>query len=143
VDELVTSLDIAPTVLTAAGLPVPPVMQGHALPLDERPTPARAAVFSEEDFEGNILQALRSREWKLVTANAGNPRGLPEAGLYDLGQDPKESTNAAASAGSRLDELRAALGRAFNEARSQAGATSQTNIDGVTRDRLKALGYLD
>ena len=143
VDDLVTSLDIAPTVLVAAGLPVLPAMQGHALPLDAKPVPARDAVFSEEDFEGNILQALRSREWKLVTANAGNPRGLPETGLYDLGADPKELRNAAAGAGGRVDELRAALGRAYNQARSQAGATSQTNIDGVTRDRLKALGYLD
>jgi arylsulfatase A-like enzyme len=143
VDDLVTSLDIAPTVLTAAGLPVPPVMQGHVLPLDASPVPARETVFSEEDFEGNILQALRSREWKLVTANAGNPRGLPETGLYDLGTDPKELRDAAAGAGGQVDEMRAALGRAYIQARSQAGATSQTNIDGVTRDRLKALGYLD
>ena len=78
--------------------------------------------------------------------HAGLPfrKRMPKAGLsYDLGTDPKEMSNAAAGAGGRVDELRAALGRAYNQARSQAGATSQTNIDGVTRDRLKALGYLD
>ncbi len=36
VDELAMSLDIAPTILAAAGTRVPAVMQGHALPLDER-----------------------------------------------------------------------------------------------------------
>src|SRR4029077_19592421 len=34
VDELTTSLDISPTVIARAGIPVPPVMQGHPLPLD-------------------------------------------------------------------------------------------------------------
>jgi arylsulfatase A-like enzyme len=143
VTELVTSLDIAPTVLAAAGLPVPPAMQGHALPLDGAATPARDTVFAEEDFEGNVLQALRGNEWKLITANSGNPRGLPETALYDVARDPKELQNAAGAAGSRVDEMRAALGRKVVEARAQAGATTQTNVDSVTRDRLKALGYLD
>jgi len=118
-------------------------MQGHALPLDGAAPPERAAVFSEEDFEGNVLQALRSLDWKLVTANPGNPRGLPETGVYDLAKDPKEMQNVAAAAGAKVEELRAALGKKVVEARAQAGATTQTNVDSVTRDRLKALGYLD
>jgi arylsulfatase A-like enzyme len=144
VSDLVTSLDIAPTILSTAGLPVPAAMQGHALPLDGAAPPERAAVFSEEDFEGNVLQALRSLDWKLVTANAGNPRGLPETGVYDLGKDPKEMQNVAAGVGpQRVEELRAALGKRVVEARAQAGATMQTKIDSVTHDRLKALGYVE
>src|SRR5262245_7758209 len=34
VEELTTSLDIAPTIIARAGIPVPSVMQGHPLPLD-------------------------------------------------------------------------------------------------------------
>jgi arylsulfatase A-like enzyme len=143
VTDLVTSLDIAPTILTAAGLPVPPAMQGHALPLAGGASPQWPAVFSEEDFEGNVLQALRSLDWKLVTANAGNPRGLPETGVYDLGRDPREMQNVAATAGAKVEELRAALGRKIVEARAQAGATTQTDVDSVTRGRLKALGYVE
>jgi arylsulfatase A-like enzyme len=143
VEELVTSLDIAPTVLAAGGLPVPPAMQGHRLPLDGAGPVLYPAVFAEEDFEGNVLQALRTKEWKLVTANPGNSRGLSDTGLYDLMRDPQELTNTAPGAAGRVDELRAALGRAVVAARAQAGATSQTNVDSVTRDRLKALGYLD
>jgi arylsulfatase A-like enzyme len=33
-EALVGSIDIAPTVLRAAGLPIPPTVQGHWLPLD-------------------------------------------------------------------------------------------------------------
>jgi arylsulfatase A-like enzyme len=143
VTELTSSVDIAPTVLAAAGVPVPPAMQGHVLPLDGGAAPARDTVLAEEDFEGNVLQALRSREWKLITANPGNPRGLPEVDLFDVQQDPKETHNLAGSAGGRVEEMRAALGRKMVEARAQAGATMQTDVDSVTRDRLKALGYLD
>jgi len=38
--------------------------------------------------------------------------------------------------------LRAALGRSYLEARAHAGAGAQTDVDSVTKDRLRALGYL-
>jgi arylsulfatase A-like enzyme len=142
-EGLVASIDVVPTVLTAAGLPIPPTVQGHRLPLDGGAAPARDTVFSEEDFAGNVLQALRAREWKLVTANGGNPRGLPEVGLFDLARDAGEQTNLAASSPARVEELRAALGRKVIEARAHAGAATQTNVDDATRDRLKALGYME
>jgi arylsulfatase A-like enzyme len=142
-EGLVGSIDIAPTVLAEVGLPIPPTVQGHRLPLDGGAAPIRDAVFSEEDFEGNLLQALRSPAWKLMTANAGNPRGLPDVGLFDVVKDPGEQTNLAASSRPRVEELRAALGRKVLEARAHAGATTQTNVDDATRDRLKALGYME
>src|SRR5262249_57923047 len=46
VDELTTSLDIAPTVITTAKLSVPAAMQGHPLPLDAADAPSRDNVFS-------------------------------------------------------------------------------------------------
>src|SRR5207302_8432468 len=77
IEELATSLDIAPTIVAAAGAPVPGTFQGHVLPLDDgRPSP-RQAAFSEEASEGNGRQAVRTREGKLITANAANPRGPP------------------------------------------------------------------
>src|SRR5439155_260472 len=53
-DELATSLDIAPTILAAAGLKVPKTLPGHALPLDGGAAPARESTFAEEDLEGNV-----------------------------------------------------------------------------------------
>src|SRR6185436_5554437 len=85
VDELATSLDIAPTVLAAAGLPVPDTLQGHALPLDGGQGPARESVFSEEDLEGNVLFSVRTPDWKLINANPGNPRGLAPEEVYHVG----------------------------------------------------------
>ena len=143
VDELVTSLDIAPTILRAAGAAPPVVMQGHALPLDGGAVPARESVFAEEDFEGNVLHAVRTRTWKLVTANPGNPRGLEPEELYDVARDPKEATNVATSDPTRREEMRAALGRMTLEAKAHAGGGSQVDVDSATKDRLKALGYAE
>lgn len=140
---LTSNLDVAPTILTAVGAPVPPAMQGRPLAQAGAPEPGREQVFSEEDFEGNVLQAVRTPSWKLVVANEGNPRGLAPTELYDLGLDPGEQRNLATSDATRLEEMRAALGRSVIEARSQEGAGAQTDVDEVTKDRLRALGYLD
>ena len=141
-DELATSLDIAPTIVEAAHLKPPAVMQGHVLPLDAGPAPARESTFAEEDLEGNVLQAVRTRAWKLVAANPGNPRGLAPEELYDLPRDPGEQRNVIASTPAEADTMRAALGRAVLEAREHAGATEQApGMDAATKARLKALGY--
>src|SRR5262249_25387876 len=78
----------------------------------------------------------------LITANAGNPRGLQPEELYDLKTDPGEQRSLVASEPAMLEELRAALGRSYLEARAHAGAGAQTDVDSVTKDRLRALGYL-
>ncbi len=143
VDELTTSLDIAPTILRTASLAVPPVMQGHPLPLDGAPAPARESVFSEEDLEGNVLQSVRTSVSKLITANPGNPRGLQPEELYDVKTDPGEQHSLVAKEPVLLEEMRAALGRSYLEARAHAGAGAQTDVDSVTKDRLRALGYVD
>ena len=143
VEEFATSLDIAPTVLTAARLTVPAALPGHALPLDGGAPPARASVFAEEDLEGNVLQAVRTRDWKFIAANAGNPRGLPPEALFELGRDPGEHTNLEASEPAEKETMRAELGRSVLEARSHAGATEQRGVDAATTERLRALGYVN
>jgi arylsulfatase A-like enzyme len=143
VEEFATSLDIAPTIITAAKGTIAPAMQGHALPLDSADAPARESVFSEEDLEGNVLQAVRGREWKLITANPGNPRGLAADELYDVKNDPREKQNLSSTQPTQLETTRAQLGRSLLEARAHAGATGQHDVDSVTRDRLKALGYVN
>jgi len=140
-DELATSLDIAPTIVAAAHAQPAAAMQGHVLPLDGGAAPARESTFAEEDLEGNVLQAVRTRAWKLVTANPGNPRGLAPEELYDLPRDPGEQRNVVASAPVETDRMRAALGRSVLEARAHAGAPEQAGVDAATKARLKALGY--
>ena len=119
------------------------IVNVHALPLGDAAAPTRDSVFAEEDLEGNVLQAVRTRSSKLITANQGNPRGLQPEELYDVAKDPGEQKSLVASEPVVLEEMRAALGRSYLEARAHAGAGAQTDVDSVTKDRLRALGYLD
>jgi arylsulfatase A-like enzyme len=142
VEELASSLDVAPTILAAARLTPPTAMQGHALPLDGSPAPERDAVFAEETVAGSVLSAVRTKEWKLVTATAGNPRGLAPIELYDVGVDPTETKNLATAEPERREEMRAALGRQTLEARAHTRTSVEPDVDAATKARLKALGYL-
>ena len=100
---LVSLIDIPPTLLDAAGLPIPETMQGRSFfPLVRR----QAVDFPEEVFiqisESQVGRALRTRRWKYcVTApdadpwnDAGSDRYV-EQYLYDLEADPHELVNLA------------------------------------------------
>ncbi len=104
ITELVSQVDIAPSLLSAAGVPVPASMQGHSfLPLlDRRTTGWRNEVYFEmsEYMTGRGLRtpqytyaaaAPRVPGWKPV------PRADPyiEYIMYDLYADPFQHTNLA------------------------------------------------
>jgi arylsulfatase A-like enzyme len=101
VRELVSLIDIPPTLLDAAGIPVPPEMQGRSmLPLlrgEREDWPGEVFV---QISESQIGRAIRTHRWKYaVQAPKGislrNPSSdtYEEACLYDLQADPYELTN--------------------------------------------------
>ena len=88
--DLVELTDLAPTLLAAAGQPVPPWMQGRSL-LDG--SAGREAVRSEyfdaiDGPDGSYATMYRTRTHKLVVYHG---HGLGE--LYDLEADPDEFEN--------------------------------------------------
>ena len=97
------TLDIAPTLMAAAGLDTPPEFVGHDL--FGPPPAAPAPLFAEEELEGNVLASLRIGPWKLITANVDNPRGLAPVELYNLDQDSGEQHNLAADEQARTEEM--------------------------------------
>lgn len=105
--DLVRTLDIAPTLLSAAGVPAPPSFMGQ----DLFDGPVTEPVIAEEDLEGNQLAAIRTGPWKLITANPGNPRGLATVELYNLDSDPGERRNLAHEESDRVAEMMAELRR--------------------------------
>jgi N-acetylglucosamine-6-sulfatase len=96
VPEVVANIDVAPTILEAAGLKPPPTMDGRSfLALAEGKTvPWRDALLYEYYWERNFPQtptihALRGDRYKYV-----HVYGLWDSDeLYDLQADPLESTN--------------------------------------------------
>ncbi|MFS0726640.1 sulfatase-like hydrolase/transferase [Paenibacillus sp. 1P07SE] len=102
-DELVSLIDIPPTLLDAAGIPVPPQMQGRSmLPLlrgGEGTVDWPEEVFVQIS-ESQVGRAVRTKRWKYgVTAadkhpvnDSGSDR-YEEQYLYDLEADPYELVN--------------------------------------------------
>jgi len=100
IDELVSLIDLPPTVLTAGGATVPDLMQGRALqPLVD----GTATDWPEEVFvqisESQTGRAIRTARWKYnVFAPDAEPRATGsdryvEEFLYDLEADPHERHN--------------------------------------------------
>lgn len=104
-DALASSLDIAPTLLTAANLRPTAQMSGVNL-LDHEAVAARRAIFGEcftqDSIEpNNPAASLRWRwtiegKWKLIIPDSQN-RPKDEIELYDLVTDPYEVHNLSAS----------------------------------------------
>jgi len=97
--RLVLNIDIPPTILELAGLPVPetvhgaslvPLLRGEACHwrksfLYEAPTPSLGS---------RPLYAVRTQRWKYIqTFDKSDPRHLAFEELYDLHADPHETTN--------------------------------------------------
>ncbi len=101
IDELVSLIDLPPTLLDAAGLPVPAEMQGHSLvPLVR----GEADGWPEEVFvqisESQVGRTVRTRRWKYSVAAPGGDgyrdaaaKRYEEECLYDLLADPYELNN--------------------------------------------------
>jgi arylsulfatase len=86
-DHVVSLMDLAPTILTAAGVPLPAYLEGQALQpcLREDNTDALPAYVFCED---NYIVMARSQNRKLVYYI-----DQPYGELYDLEADPDELTN--------------------------------------------------
>ena len=103
--DVTRSVDIGPTLMAAAGLPVPDAFQG----IDLFTGTVSEPVLAEEDLEGNRLTSIHSGDWKLITANRDNPRGLPPVELFKLDDDPRERTNLATRDPDRVSDMLAQL----------------------------------
>jgi arylsulfatase A-like enzyme len=144
--EAVGTLDIAPTVVSAAGIEVPEVMEGvdRTEHLRGRVPAGPAAAFS--DFLDD-RRAIRAGRWKLIL------RGL-NVTLFDLERDPGEKTELEiARHPVAMRYCRVLLGQ-FLGARDRGDwlnpdpkrsspvfSAEATNIDAQTAGQLKALGY--
>jgi len=101
VDEQVSLIDLPPTLLTAAGLPVPTAMQGRSIqPLLAGQREGWPGEVFIQISEAQVARAIRTKRWKYCVEAPGLKGGeasgsdrYVESELYDLEYDPYELTN--------------------------------------------------
>jgi arylsulfatase A-like enzyme len=147
VAQPVALLDVAPTLLDLAGLPVPPEFQGRSLRAlldgsDDGAWLAERALLLEAPDARRGAMALRRGAEKLVLPARDAP-----AELYDLASDPGEKRDLAAQRPERAAALRAELEawvKQLHREGAEAGTQAVPNRDPhPSRGALEALGYVE
>jgi arylsulfatase A-like enzyme len=103
-DEILSLMDLAPTWLEAAGLPVPPSLQGKSFlnVLLGKPNQGREMIFSERNFHDNLdlVRCVRTRQYKLIQNYRPE---LPYNPTADLARSPTWGTILALNKAGKLD----------------------------------------
>ena len=99
VHQIVQGIDVMPTILELAGVPVPETAQGRSLvPLIRTgQDPAREAIALAACWN---QRAIRTARWKLIHDGTGQDR------LFDLAMDPREQRDLAQRHPSLVASLR-------------------------------------
>lgn len=131
----VQTIDLFPTLLTAAGLEAPP-SDGLDLSRSDR---GRRLVFAESSRGKGAM--VRTADHLLFLAN--EQQGLVDPGsyLFDLQQDPGQTKNLAGQGLAAEAELRRILDAWLAERRTATAPPVALSED--ERDDLRALGYVD
>jgi arylsulfatase A-like enzyme len=148
----VTNMDLFPTLLELAGVPVPTVSTAVSLlhPASARirvgayasvttaiieQTRKRDPSFDPKPFQ-RTLQAVYRERWKLILASDGSRR------LYDLGKDPNEESDLAPMGAEIASSLAGEIAGLLAAARKPPPGSTGIEFDAEARARLDALGYV-
>jgi arylsulfatase A-like enzyme len=137
-------VDILPTVLGLARIPVPPSQQGRPLfrPSGEPEPP----LFASLKLDGRDQWSVRAYPWKLILDRRSD-RSL----LFDLSSDPEEKQDLSRLNPGRVREIRGwlaeriekeSLRRAALQRGSAPAEISEGELSEKDREALRALGYI-
>jgi arylsulfatase A-like enzyme len=142
VDELVSGVDIMPTILEAAGGEIPKDISGRSL-LQRRADAPRVIVSETHPCPdvkrihprfNRIERAVRSDRWEFIQSTAGKRE------LYDMQTDPFERKNLYAFAKNRAAPLEQTLTKWITRLKPRSRIPAKLDREAV--DRLRALGYV-
>jgi arylsulfatase A-like enzyme len=146
-DRVTGLIDVMPTLLDLAGIPVPDGLQGSSfaacLTATCGPDAADRPLFAQVVQDTFALEMVRHGRYKLVRHVRGPRTGERE--LYDLVDDPLERRSVTSTRAQAAADLERRLD-AFNHAASVLGRRiapeRARTIDAATRRALESLGYL-
>jgi arylsulfatase A-like enzyme len=133
----VAVVNIAPTILEVAGVPVPSQMQGQSLLRIARGSATEQPIYSRSDYPAQAygltpLEAWRAGKFLYIRA--------PKPELYDLSVDPTAAHNLAQTSKATLDTMSSQLAN-FDQ-RFSASGNQQTQLTSSEMQKLASLGYV-
>jgi arylsulfatase A-like enzyme/predicted negative regulator of RcsB-dependent stress response len=141
VKQQARSVDFLPTVLSVMGGKPPSDIQGTNLTPTfsngDAPTDIsyEETLFPKLNMGWSELRAIRTNHWKYIRA--------PKPELYDLTQDPHESTNIIREHPDQVQKLEAQLKKMVSLGGGGPTEKVETSqVDERTMEQLKSLGYL-
>jgi arylsulfatase A-like enzyme len=134
----VSVLDVAPTILDAVGAPPLARREGVSLwpTLTTGREPPSRLLFAESAATEPERRSVIRWPFKLVSAQADG-----RAQLFDLSANPDETVDHAGAYPALREEIEARVREVFPL--EPAGHVPAAPIDDATRERLRAVGYLD
>jgi choline-sulfatase len=140
IDQPVSLMDVAPSILESLGVGTPSQFQGRGLiglVRNKQPPPDEdiysETLYAHDHFGTASLRGLRVGDYQYIQA--------PKAELYDVSLDPEESVN--------LYQKKPALALALRESLAKlrspyeaSGQARPANLSPEAVERLRALGYL-
>jgi len=137
VADVVSLMDLAPTIVEAVGQPVPDLYRGHSM---FAPRPPYPAAFGERfDRRGRIDSYVREGPWKVIGGDRVGYR------LYDLDNDRHEKKDLAAARPITLAYLRLRMDELLHSMSGEPPppATLSAEEREKVDEALHALGYKD
>jgi len=133
-------LDLAPTVLAEAGIPVPAQMQGQSLiriaqasSQTEQPAYARSEL-PQQGFGCSVIESWRAGKYLYIRA--------PKPELYDLSVDPNATHNLAESAKATLETVASQLQTLDSHLANESGQSTGSGLTSSEMQKLASLGYI-
>jgi arylsulfatase A-like enzyme len=140
--RIVSLVDVFPTIMWLMDVEPPAISQGNNL--FQLPSRIRT-LFGENVLYGHDQHAVYSPHWTMISSPANEP-----ALLYDAGNDPDEERNMASRFPDMLTQLDERYERHIEQCRKLTellkkeakGLPEKEELDEVTKNQLRALGYL-
>jgi len=133
-------VDVAPTLLEVAAIPVPSQMQGQSLlRIAKSSGSADQPVYSRSDlpqrgFGWSALESWRAGKYLYIRA--------PKPELYDLTADPNATHNLAQSSKATLDTMAGQLESFDRRFSGEGGKASNATLSSSEMQKLASLGYV-
>jgi arylsulfatase A-like enzyme len=142
VAEVVSGVDVMPTLLEACGVEAPAPIEGRSLLALARgeTLPEREALSEVRWHAGQDMRALRAGRWKYIEDHGSEPRDF----MFDLQTDPREMRDLAADDVARAKSLADLIARRLIRAMHWAERyplPEQYEPSPGDRKRLEDMGY--